>query len=247
MVPMAIREQVPVSEAVTQVKFEFTDPTYPFVGASAAESCQMMLEEIIPRGEGRYAEFFSMSGGDPDRVLALAEEHDKATPALLARYDTGGLFEFEVSGDCPAVFLGEQGVIPRHVDSIDGEGYITCEIPPHRDACKIIERFLDAHPDADMESKHAQPYVTPMFSHREFAHAIDDALTDRQRQVLKAAHEGRYYEWPRGITQEELAEELDISVATVSQHLRTAERKLIDLLFDAPTMDDTAGTIANPP
>lgn len=236
---MAIREQVPVSEPVTQVKFALTDPTYPFVGASAVEGCRMMLEEIIPRGERRYAEFFSMSGADPDTIKVLAEDHDTATPTLLAEYESGGLFEFEVTGNCPAVFLGEEGALPRHVDSINGEGYVSCEIPSRIDELTVIERFLDEHPDAELVSKHAQPYVTPIFSHREFDQAVNDTLTDRQQEILLAAHDAGYYEWPRDTTGEALADELGLSAATFHQHLRTAERKLINLLFNPQAMKAT--------
>lgn len=237
---MAIREQVPASEPVTQVKFALTDPAYPFVGASAVEGCRMMLEEIIPRGDGQYAEFFSVSDADPDRIIALAEDHETATPTLLAEYDSGGLFEFEVDGSCPAVFLGEQGALPRNVDSIDGEGYVACEIPAGKDEKAIISRFLDAHPDAELVSKHRQPYVTPLFSQREFDRAVDEALTARQREVLAAAHDAGYYEWPRETTGEDLADDLGLSPATFHQHLRTAERKLINLLFDPAVMEATS-------
>lgn len=55
----------------------------------------------------------------------------------------------------------------------------------------------------------------------------DAGLTERQRTVVTHALRAGYYEWPRGIKSEELAAELDISRATLHEHLRKAERKLI--------------------
>lgn len=52
-------------------------------------------------------------------------------------------------------------------------------------------------------------------------------LTDRQREVLQTAIEAGYYRVPREVSREELAEELDISGGTVSEHLRKIEAKLV--------------------
>ena len=55
--------------------------------------------------------------------------------------------------------------------------------------------------------------------------AIND-LTDRQQQVLELAVEAGYFERPRHNNTGELADALDISRATFTQHLRAAQRKL---------------------
>lgn len=232
--PMAVRKQVPVSESVTTVEFALNDPGYPFVGASV-DGGRVMLEEIIPRGAGEYGEFYSIRETDPGTILDLANEHGSVEAEVLARYDDGGLFEFVVGEDCPAVFLGEQGALPRRVESIDCEGHITAEIPAALSASTIIEQFIEEHPGAEMVSKRQQPYSTQLFSHREFTEAIEETLTDRQREVLAAAHETGYYEWPRDTTGEELAEELGVSPPTVHEHLRAAEQKLIAVFLDDPT------------
>ena len=75
-------------------------------------------------------------------------------------------------------------------------------------------------------------FRSPLFSHREFEAAIEEALTDRQREALEAAHEAGYYEWPREVTCRELADELGIATPTFTEHLRTAEQQLIRLLFE---------------
>lgn len=232
---MTVRQQVPATEAVTYVEFALSDSTYPFVAASADAGGQTLLEEIIPRGEKGCAEFFTVLDTAPDRVLSLAADHDSVEAELLSEYDDGGLFEFVVAENCPAVFLSEQGALPRQVESAAGEGYIAAEIPAEKDASSVIDSFLAAHPDAELVVKRQQPYTTPMFSHREFQDAIEDRLTPRQQEVLTAAHSAGYYEWPRRTSGEDLAENLDISPPTLHEHLRTAEQKLIAAFFKSPT------------
>ncbi len=56
-------------------------------------------------------------------------------------------------------------------------------------------------------------------------------LTDKQRQALLAAHRHGYYEYPRRINSARLAEKMDISKPTLVQHLRKAERRLMDELL----------------
>lgn len=61
----------------------------------------------------------------------------------------------------------------------------------------------------------------------EFSDEADSPVTDRQREVATEALARGYYDWPRKITNERLAEELDISRATLHEHLRKAERTLL--------------------
>jgi predicted DNA binding protein len=55
-----------------------------------------------------------------------------------------------------------------------------------------------------------------------------DALTEMQRVVFDHARHRGYYQWPRGVSTRDLAEELDISKTTLLEHLRKAEAKLLD-------------------
>jgi hypothetical protein len=53
-------------------------------------------------------------------------------------------------------------------------------------------------------------------------------LTEKQREVLIAAYKLGYYDIPRRINSEELAKKLDIVSSTLGEHLRKAERRLLN-------------------
>lgn len=55
---------------------------------------------------------------------------------------------------------------------------------------------------------------------------VFDTLTARQQEVLDVAVGEGYYEDPREATQEDLADELGVSPATVGEHLRRIERRV---------------------
>jgi len=53
-------------------------------------------------------------------------------------------------------------------------------------------------------------------------------LTDRQREVLLAAYRFGYYDLPKGITSERLSQRLALSKPTMLEHLRKAERRILE-------------------
>jgi len=229
---MSDTEQPSHSQNPVEVRFAVSDPTYPFVGITEEENCRVELERILPRGSGSHAEFFSVVGADPTRVLQLAQASDLVESRILTRYESGGLFEFVVSDLCPVRQLAELGAIPQEVVSEDGQGRIVVDIPAERDAPEIVDAFLDDHPTANLVAKRTKEYPAPLFTTEELQMAVDDRLTVRQREILFTAYEAGYYERPSETSCGELADEFGISPATLSQHLRVAERKLIAIFVE---------------
>ncbi len=56
-------------------------------------------------------------------------------------------------------------------------------------------------------------------------------LTDRQREVLTAANRYGYYEYPRRVSSEKLADRVGISKPVLLQHLRKAEKRIMADIF----------------
>jgi len=62
--------------------------------------------------------------------------------------------------------------------------------------------------------------TTPVFTPWGVRQVLQERLTDRQWEVRQTAYRHGYFERPREHTGEEIADVLDISSATFSQHLR---------------------------
>ncbi|MFH2105774.1 MAG: helix-turn-helix domain-containing protein [Candidatus Micrarchaeota archaeon] len=58
-----------------------------------------------------------------------------------------------------------------------------------------------------------------------------EVLTDKQLEVFSKACDWGYYEIPKKVSIEELAEKLDLSPSTLAEHLRKAEAKLMPVLL----------------
>jgi hypothetical protein len=217
---------------VVEATFEVSDSVYPFVGVTEAADCRAELERMLPRGEDRYAEFFTFAGVDPDRVLAFTEKLDLVDTRLVTAYESGGLFEFVVSKNCPAWELAELGAVPQTVVGEDGRGRIAAEIPSDRDPSAVISEFLDRHPSAELFSKQQTDGITPIFTTEQLELTVEERLTDRQQELLLAAYEAGYYDRTSDTTGEEIAAEFGIGSSTLSQHLAAAERKLVAVFVD---------------
>ncbi|ARM77134.1 bacterio-opsin activator [Acidianus manzaensis] len=58
-----------------------------------------------------------------------------------------------------------------------------------------------------------------------------DILTARQEQILKIALEAGYFDYPKKVKINELAEKLNISISNLSEILRRAEKNVITAFF----------------
>jgi predicted DNA binding protein len=60
---------------------------------------------------------------------------------------------------------------------------------------------------------------------------FDENLTERQWAAVEAGYFGGFFDTPRHRSGEDIARSLDISPPTFHQHLRKAERKLLEIVF----------------
>jgi predicted DNA binding protein len=104
----------------------------------------------------------------------------------------------------------------------DGETRVTVEVPREGEIDRILDVLSGPYEDVRLRAKRHRSRIDPG---RVLGDA-SDGLTERQEEVLCAAQEAGYYEWPRDNTAEEVADSLGIAGSTFHQHLRTAERKL---------------------
>ena len=88
-----------------------------------------------------------------------------------------------------------------------------------------LRRFLELIRDLGTVKKVS--FLPPVFEQRD----VLATLTRRQREVLAEAKRCGYYSYPRGISAVELARRVGVSKATLLEHIRKAEVRVMDTVL----------------
>lgn len=207
--------------------------------ASAEADCRLRLEDLVHRADGQLIEFFTVRDAPAGRVLAMAEDESAITEARLVRNgDDAALFQFVVSGQCVTATLAEAGAITQAVSASSGEGRVVAEVPPHAEVREVVETFERRHSDSELLARRTSDQSLPVRSEQSVEATLADRLTDKQLEVVKTAYLSGYFDWPRGSTADECADSLNISQPTFSQHVRMAEHRVFETLFDPESRGD---------
>ena len=174
---------------------------------------------------------FITTDGDAESVVELATDSPEIDEASVVGQEAGSaLIELHVATASIVSELAEQGAKTNSITATDGEAHLEIELPAGADARSIVQRIKDRHPRTDL--RRYQERERPPTTKREFIADLEDRLTDQQFTALQRAHVGGYYDRDRGTNGDELAESMGVSRPTFHQHLRAAERKLVEEFFE---------------
>lgn len=141
---------------------------------------------------------------------------ENVTVGLVVRYDLANSINEA---------LVSRGFIPDEpVRITDGREHWTVVV--HEDRATIEERLEEIRTEHSASVR--IEWLTSLHGGTTVGMFRTDRLSERQREVFELARRRHYYRWPRGVTAADLAAELDIAEATLLEHLRKAEAKLLD-------------------
>ncbi|MFD1587877.1 bacterio-opsin activator domain-containing protein [Halorientalis brevis] len=216
------------TDQVVELQFTVGDDDLLFNRVAAAANCHLTYAGSVYKPDGALRLFAEASGADAEAVLAAAEEAGVESAACLADEDEQ-LFEFIVT-DAFVELLADRGAVMQALTSEAGQARVTVELPAKASAREFFEFVADRYDGTDLVGYHE--HDRPVETRQEFRAALEDRLTDRQQTALQSAVLSGFFEWPRPVSGDELAESMDISRPTFHQHLRAAERKVFTELFD---------------
>jgi PAS domain S-box-containing protein len=214
-----------IADSVVELDVEVAGGGDVFLALSDRLDAACTVEESVPLRGRRLLQYVSVEGASPEAAydLAAATEGVEARRTLDA-HDDATLLELVVSGS-PVHDLIDLGVKVRSFVATDGTGRVVVEAPSSVDVRSVVDLLRDHYGDVTMLAKRERPRGVETVGRS--VGALDGFLTDRQRAAIRAAYAAGYYDWPRKSTAEEVAASLDITSATLHQHLRKAEEKLL--------------------
>ena len=219
-----------LAEQLTELEVTIQTPGTFLNAVSAAAGQAVTYREITPEPGGSARVLFALDDPPAEEILALESEF--VTVDSLTHIERGGehLFRATLSGPTVAATLLDCGAIPRRVVAEADETRAVVRLSREIDVRVFLERVRQQFPETELQSRtdveRSQAEAAAM------ATAIEEKLTDRQREVLVTAYESGFFESPRETTGEQLAELLDLSQPTVTHHLREAQRRLFAAMLD---------------
>jgi PAS domain S-box-containing protein len=232
------RKKTLLSDTLTELEFRI-----PGMGAKLAEGpgdeYEFTIERTVPTGDDEYVQYIAVEGIDPDRFRDLMVSLETADDVgeIESHEDADEhLFEIALSEPPLTTTLDAHGGRICSGELRKGDLHVVVELPPDVDVRSILDAISERYPDTDLiaqrtiesSDRTAEAYRSGVF----------DKLTEKQRTALEAAYFSGFFEWPRENSGEEIANTLGIAPATFSQHIRTAEQKLIDVLLEHQNPDD---------
>lgn len=186
-----------------------------------------------------YIGLVTLDTDDFDKTIATIEGHnDIEVVEVLERFSTdesvrtaGTLFlRGTLSKFSPLQTLMYEGYLPLGSTTLEDGSECFDLLLENRDDLSDVMDLLDEFGPVHLErvSQDFNRQITP--STTEW-HELLSSIPDRQREFLTLALEHGYFEIPRQITLQELAEKMGITKTTASNHLRKAEQQVMTFLI----------------
>ncbi|ESS09808.1 MAG: putative DNA binding protein [uncultured archaeon A07HN63] len=226
---MIDRQRDHIDDGNTIVTFNFTDDSYPLQELADRLDSEIHFDTVVRSTEESITLMIEIVEGDRQPVPQHADDVSGIRSARLIGTDDSQQVLVELTRPCRLHKIEKHG----------GQIVHSISAPDENELCLQITDGASVRPVLD--------YVASQFDHTELiakedAENLDavvndptDSLTDRQLEILNAAYCGGYYETPREINGEDLAESFDISSPVIYNHLQAAHRKILGQMLDSKT------------
>lgn len=230
-------EQLLHADKVVELRFRSTDRGSFLVRASEDIGCSLEVTGTIPTADDALLRYVSVEGAPITALEELATQSDRPVETRTIQQQDGGTGVVEVlsSGQSLAHALMTRGAVVTADRVVNGEAEVVCEIPMDQDIAGLVRTLTESFPETELVAKREfdrSAGAGKETSDEILADVFQSELSDRQRQVLRAAVYSGYFQSPRLSTATEIAEALSLTQSTVSYHLRKAERTLFEGMLE---------------
>ncbi len=225
------RKRALTSSEVVELEFRIAG-IFDALDLPAAEG-QLTLGRSVPVGKGAYLVYGTATDDMLDVLDAIVESlpHWDAV-RRLGEASAEGVTRFEARLVDPPV-LSTVTALGGYVDEARIENddyYMRVHLAPSSDARRLLDVVQEDYPMAKLVTR--QQITREEDPPSRLSGVLAEELTERQRAALEAAYFAGYFEWPRDADGETVAGALDVSAPTFHQHLRNAQRKLLQVALD---------------
>lgn len=213
-----------------ELEFQLRDSDDELRRLAEAAGCRISYDEFVPNDGDSIRTFFTADSMDPARIIDAGDRRVSVESLrLIEERDDNCVFEAVIDERTVASAFADHAAAVRSITVDDDEMRIVVELPQDTDVRRFVEMVHAQYPGAELvvrrdreRSKQVSADVWDNF---------EDELTERQLEVLRIAYHSGFFESPREMTGQEIAESVGVSQPTVNRHLRACERKLFRMFF----------------
>ena len=208
MVSVSLTLDVPARAWIGDLSREFPDARFRIRSAQSCDDVGVGFVEVLT------------TDSDPDAIVERMEAYDEVyTVEVFQRGADRALIQLEADDPLLLRVLDRTGVpIEMPFEIVDGE--VDWELTTTRNRLSTLADELERS-DIGFMVEHIWESVQ-----------FDRILTERQAEVVATAIDLGYYDSPRGCTQGELADELEMAKSTCCEILHRAEERIIKQFED---------------
>jgi hypothetical protein len=227
----AERKQALMSDELVEIEFRVTD-VFDSVGSGEETSETLVLDRAVPVEDGEYVGYGRASPDAVEFARAACRQCSHWDEVTVRSEDPPHRIEIRMT-DPPVIsaVAARGGYVDRaRVDH--GTLAMTIHLPPVADVRAVMAVVEDVYPDAEMRRR--RQITRERDDSHQFQTRVVSTLTDRQQTSLEAAYHAGFFEWPRDTTGEDVAASLGVSAPTFHEHLRSAQRKVLNQIVSGP-------------
>jgi PAS domain S-box-containing protein len=214
-----------LTESVVELQVVVDDPDEPLVALATAADCSLAAEGVVARDDGTILLFVSTH--PPDADLDAVSIPGIEDVRRVGEDAETGLFEVLLPTESNLSLIAEAGgrLTDLSVDATDRSLTLTVTVAERATGRALLDDLREV--SHSVQVGRIRERDSPPATQRGFIADVEESLTEKQRTALQLAYVGGFFEWPHGISGDELADAMDVSRSTFHQHLRAAERKLV--------------------
>jgi PAS domain S-box-containing protein len=219
------------TDTALEVGLHFADSEDVLQRIAGATDCEVTYETLVTASTDQSRLFFDVSGADTAAVTATLDElHAIEEHTLVSDRTDSQLFAVTVTSPCLVDRLVRHGGQPQSIVATPGETTVTVDLPHVTDVRSYVEMLADTYGSVELTAR--RTVERELQTRQGYVSTLLDSLTERQREVLRTAYFGGFFEWPRESTGEQIADLLGVSQPTVNRHLRLGQQTVLAALFD---------------
>jgi PAS domain S-box-containing protein len=223
------RKRALLGDEVAEIEIELPDLFQSHAPPATADGA-VTIERLTPIRDDNFLVYGTAAGDAAAAVTELVEYLPNWQEVrTFDETDDGCRFEGHLSAAPLATVVTAQGGRFETGRFEDGSYRATVQFPPGTDVRRVLDAIRSTYPDLEIR-RHRQITRTEP-SPESVRGLLDDVLTERQRVAIETGYFSGFFDWPRHRSGEDVAQSLGVSPSTFHQHIRRAQKKLLDELF----------------